>query len=47
MNITTDGHLERTGQGLEDALNLVMLVVSFGLDIEIDAGAIRERLEEV
>ena len=47
MDVTVDGHLERTGQGLEDALNLVVLVVTLGLDVEVDAGGIAERLEEV
>lgn len=45
--IATDGHLQRAGKSLEDALDLVVLIVAFGLDIKIDAGTVAERLEEV
>ena len=47
VDVAPDGHLEGTCEGLEDALDLVVLVLAFGLDVEVDAGGIGERLEEV
>lgn len=47
MDITTDGHLERTGKSLEDTFDLVVFVITFGLDVKVDAGGIGKRLEEV
>lgn len=42
MDVATNSHLEGACKGLEDALDLVMLVIAFGLDVEIDLGAVRE-----
>ena len=47
MDVATDSHLEGAGESLEDAFDLVMLVVAFCLDVEIDARTVAERLEEV
>ena len=46
-NITTDRHLERTGQRLEDALDLMMLIGALGLDVEIHLRSIAQALEEM
>jgi len=46
-DVATDCHLECAGQSLEDTFNLVMLVLPFGLDVEIHLGSIAEALEEV
>lgn len=46
-NITTDRHLERTGQCFEDALDLMMLIGALGLDVEIHLRSIAQALEEM
>ena len=42
MDVATDGHLEGASESLEDTFDLVMLVIAFCLDVEIDLGAVRE-----
>ena len=46
-DVTSDCHLQCTGQCLEDALNLVVLVLPLGTDVQVHAGSIAERLKEV
>ena len=45
--VATDCHLQRTRQGFEYALNLVVFVVAFCLDIQVHFCSIGETLEEV
>ena len=45
--ITANGHLQCTGQGLEDALNLVVFVIALSFDVEIHLGAVAQALEEM
>ena len=40
-------HSNGTGECLEDAFYLVVLVLSFGLDVEVDPCRIAEALEEM
>ena len=47
MDIAIDSHLKASCERLEDSFDLMVLVVTFGLDIEIDAGTVAERLEEM
>ena len=47
MDVAADSHADGTGKSLENALYLVVLVLAFGLDIEVHAGSIREALEEM
>ena len=47
IDIALDRHLDGTGQRLEDSFYLVMLVLTFGLDVEIHLGRIAQRLEEM
>ena len=47
VNVATNGHLKSACKRLEDAFDLVVLVLTLGLDVEVDAGGIGKRLEEV
>ena len=47
VDVAPDGHLEGTCESLEDAFDLVVLILALGLDVEVDASGIGERLEEV
>ena len=47
IDITADGHFQGTGEGFEDALDFVMLVLAFGTNVEIHLGSITETLEEM
>ena len=47
VDISSDSHLQCPCEGFEDTFYLVVLVLSFCLDIQIDTGSIRERLEEM
>ena len=42
-----DCHLQGSGKSFEDAFNLMMLVLAFGLDVQIHLRSIAEALEEV
>ena len=45
--VAADGGADGACQSFEDALNLVVLVGALGLDVEVHAGGIAQRLEEV
>ena len=47
VDVTADGHLQGAGQSFEDALNLMVLIGAFGLDVQVHAGGIAQTLEEV
>lgn len=47
VDITMDSHTDGAGEGLEDAFDFVVLILSFSLDIEIHASCVAETLEEV
>ena len=47
INIPLHRHLQRTCQRLEDALYLMMFVLSFGFYIKIHPGSIAQGLEEM
>ena len=47
IDVTADGHFEGSCQGLEDAFNLMVLVVALSTDVEVHLGGIAETLEEV
>ena len=47
VDVTSDSHFQRTGKGLEDTLNLMMLVLSFGTNVQVHLSSIAETLEEV
>lgn len=38
MDVAPDSHLDAAGKSLEDAFNLVVLVGTFCLDVEVHAG---------
>ena len=46
-DVATDSHSEASGEGFEDALYLVMLVLPFGLDVEVHGSTVGQALEEV
>ena len=47
VDVAPDGHLQTAGKGLEDTLNLMMLVSALGLNVEIHLSRIAETLEEM
>lgn len=47
VDVATDGHFQRTGQCLEDSFDLVVLVLTLGLDVQIHLRSIAETLEEM
>ena len=47
IDVASDSHFEASGEGFEDAFYLVVLVFAFGTDVEVHAGCIAQRLEEV
>lgn len=47
VNIAFHGHADAAAQSLEDAFDLVVLVVATGLDIQIHAGGVAQTLEEM
>ena len=47
IDVSAHGHLETAGEGFEDALYLMMLVLTFGLDVQIHLRGIAEALKEV
>ena len=47
IDITAHGHLQCSGQCLEDSFYLVVLVLTLGLDVQIYLRGITEALEEV
>ena len=47
MNVTAYGHLDAACEGLEDTFYLVVLVSSFGFDMEVHTGRIAQRFEEM
>ena len=47
FNVTTHSHTQTTGQGLKNALYLVMLVLAFSLYVEVHTRCIRQAFEEV
>ena len=47
IDISPYCHLQGTGQCLENALYLVVLVLSLSLDVEVHPGSIAQTLEEV
>ena len=47
IDITSHGHLQCTGQRLEDPFYLMVLILTLGLDIQIHLRSIAEALEEM
>ena len=47
IDVTSDSHLQGTGEGFEDTLYLVVLVLPLGLNVQIHLGCIAERFEEM
>ena len=47
MDVAAEGHAQAARKSLEDALNLVVLVLPVGSDVEVDACSIGEALEEM
>ena len=47
VDVAPDGHLKGTCESFEDTFDLMVLILTLGLDVEVDAGGIGERLEEV
>lgn len=45
--VTSNGHAERAGQCFEYAFYLMVLVLSFGLDVEVHACCVAKAFEEV
>ena len=46
-NISAHSHAKTTGKSFEDTFYLVMLILTFSLDVEIHASAVRKALEEM
>ena len=47
VDVAADCHFQTSGKCLEDALNLVVLVLTLCLDVEVHACGIAEALEEM
>ena len=47
VDVATDSHADGTSERFEDAFNLVVFVLSFGLDVQVHASCVREALEEM
>jgi len=47
IDVALHGHLQTTGQRLEDSFYLVVLVLTLGLNVQIHLRRIAEALEEV
>lgn len=47
MNVAPYGHLNAAGEGFKDTFYLVVLVSSFGFDMEVHTGRIAQRFEEM
>ena len=46
-NVSANCHTQAAGKGFEDAFYLMVLVLAFCLDIEVDGCAVGEALEKV
>ena len=47
MDIPSDGHLQRSGQCLEYAFYLMVLIVTLGLDVHVHPGTVTKALEKM
>ena len=47
VDVAADSHFQRSGECLENALNLVMLVSALGLDVKVHLGSVAKALEEM